>query len=1566
MQIFTKYVVLSSIKKNDKIHIFKGCTVAEKKPVIVKMLKKEAADSVEIAKLIHEYEITRELNIEGILKPLKLERSDSAIALVMADAGLEPLKKYVHDNPLDILEFLRLGIKLVQILDQVHQKDIIHGNLNPENILIHPATRDVYITDFSWAIDLKKRNNWISNSSVGSYEYIAPEQTGRLKVATDQRSDLYSLGVIFYELVTGQLPFQGDTPSQLIYAHLTNKPGPPSKIKPNIPYIISEIIMKLMAKDVEERYWSAYGLYWDLKECVKRLAEGNILDVFSLGQADLISHFRLPDKFYGRIKEQNTIKAVYDQVCKGEAATVLVSGNPGIGKTMLIKQCFRQETLNSGRIITGKFDQLERNIPYAAFADAFRSLVRQLISEGKAELERWKKRILLALGRNAAVITEVIPELEWLIGKQPPVDVLSPKEAENRFFMVFRHFIKVFARKKHPLVLFLDDLQWADLASIHLLNYLSRDEKVNYLLIIGAFRENEVDEKHPLTEMLNESFNNNNSDITLFSLLPLELKHVKEMVTDTFNSEREASAYLAGVLYRKTGGNPFYIRQFLTMAHDEKLLFFDKQEGCWKWDLDTIRKLQPGDDILQLLMKKLERISGPELEILKLAACIGYRFRLETLAAMRGESLRETISRLIPLIQEGLILPLTTSDTELPVFEFLHDRIQQAVYTLTPEEERKKRHLAVGRFLLKTTKQTDLEEKILFIMDHLNNGIDLLVDPSEKLQWADYNLLAGRKAKASAAYASALHYFRIGVTLLPDNAWKRAYQLSYDLHLELAQAEWLSANFQTAEKLFSLIIKQAGSEIERARVYSLKVLLYASAGKYSEAVQTGIKALADLGVKLSLRPSWLDYAREMFWYKWYMWRNKIENLIYLPEMKDPVQVMISELLLRLSSVTISSYPDFYGLVILRAGNHAARYGISDVAPVGFFGYSFVTANILNDYESGEKLGEVCIQLVEKYNKASSKCVIYFVVGAFITHWTQHAKFSLDYLKTALRYGLETGDVLIIGYAHCLLLEIKYLLGTSLDKLLKVVQEKHEIARKLKHDNLVLNAVIYEKLILALQQQDTISPTSIAQGFRKENILPLVEHDRSSLATFYFCKMQLHYLAGDYQNALLIAQTGLSYYDSILGFLQSAEYYYYYSLVITAIYNKLTFWHKKFYWLVLKKNLRKLRRWAKSCRENFLHKYLLVVAELARLKNKEKQAIFLYNQAIRLAGENGYIQDQALSNELAAKYCLALGQKEAAKTYMLNSYLRYKKWGAIAKANQLKKRYYDVLEEEIAWEKAADKNSDLINNFLRLPSTGTREVASSVELDFVESVVDSISKEADLNKIVENFLNFAIHQTGADRAYLIIERDGELFIEASQDSNFKNATIKNVFLNDCQELSKAVVRYVFRTLETIILDIGEENSIFAGDPYFAKSGLGSIACFPLLFQGIPFGVLYLENSQMSKVFSKEHLKIVKILFTQIACMKIVQPYLKEGIVINKANQGGLVETLTEREQEVLNLIANGMSNKEIADKLGLTINTVKGYIKNVYAKLGVNRRVQVVTKAKEYGLLQMTQISTKSR
>lgn len=1543
MFILTGYVIKDKIFQNNKIILYRGCTVEGSMPVIIKVLKEKDVSPAGISELVNECEITRNLEIEGIVKPLRLEKAGDTYALVMEDLGGVLLSEYIKNSHVDIPTFLDIAVQLANILGELHQNCVIHRNLRPENILYYVNTGKVKIADFSRAYLSKNENAMPVRGMLGTAENIPLNQTVCTEGILDYCSDYYSLGAVFYEILTGS----------------SLKEGNIANISPAVPPPLQNVILKLLSQVPDERYHSIYGIIKDLEECRRQWNLKGEISEFSPGKMDVSPRLELPSRLFGRKTEEKIIKTAFENACIGEGKFVLVSGYAGTGKTTLVNETLKPVAIEKGYFGYGKFDQLRKNIPYAPFAFALGSVIKQLMTEPKENLETWKKKILCALGRNGAVITALIPELETVIGKQPQVEELQPREAQNRFFLVFGDFIKVFAKKKHPLVIFLDDLQWADTSSLELIRYLCRDTGLTHMLFVGAYRNNEVGPEHPLSAAL-EGMRKDGTAIEEINLTPFSPSEAKEFVAAALNCSEEKAGTLAETLFRKTCGIPFFLGQLLKLIYKENLISFDLKEGCWQWEEQSIQQLKMPEDAAVLVLEKLQKLQVETQNILKLASCIGNYFDLKTLAAVCEMTGEQTASLLRPAVMEGLVLSISNlqppDNSSEDVYEFLHDIVRQEAYSLLSEEEKKKAHVKTGWSMLKNTDRNQLNGKIMSILDHINRGLDLITDSSERIKLAQYNLVAGKKAKASGAYNPAVNFFRAGMELLPVNSWDQFYPLSYDLYLECAQCEYLAGEIFNAERLFDVMIQYVKTKLERAEVNSVKALLYAGTGKYEEAVNICINELNNLGIKVPANPGKLDIVREVLVYKWQMRNKSIADLAELPEIKNPVQNKVAQLLIGLILATCTSHPDLYAFAVIKAGNHAVKYGNTDTSSIGYLGYAITEGTGLGNYDVGDELGKMSISLVETAGRSFSKCIVYFTFGSLVSHWKSYWKEGQKYLEKAIQYAIESGNILIAGYSHCIILENQYLMGTILNKVWEQVQKSRNYAEKIKHENLANNVAIYGQAVSTLMGRSSSTFTGV-EDIDESSYIKLIESDKAALATYYFSKMQLCYLFGDYFDALAAAEKVKSCEGAIMGLMLSAQFNFYHSLCIAAVYDKLSHREKRRCKNTLKNNQRMMKKWSHFCPENFLHTYLLVEAERARIFGRKQKAGELYDKAILAAQKNGCLNVEAVACELAARFYKADYRERISNAYISDAFHLYKKWGAEAKVQGLEREYPVLINESAAGkeEEMYDPVEILKSIFLSSHSNNEEE---SFDTGAIQEVLRNICEESEPSKLLENFLELALKSTNADKGYLILENDDELFIEAIKDSkNNTNFFNKPISLEKMPGLSRQVVRYVARTLEPIVVNDSKQAGIFAGDPYIANSEVKSIACVPLQLQGIPVGVLYLENSFMTGIFSKEKMELTKFLAGQMLYAKTMQSFLEQSASeIQKEVCLPPTVSLTERELEVLYLIAAGLSNKEIGKKLDMTINTVKTHIKNIYGKLQVNRRVQVVTKAKELNLL----------
>jgi serine/threonine protein kinase len=867
--IIPGYEIHSQLYAGSRTKVYRAIRESDQLSVVIKILAAEYPSFQELTQFRNQYTISKHLYIPGIIQPLSLETYGKGYILVMADTGGISLKEYIRNTTISLVEFLRISIQLTDILDDLHQNYIIHKDVKPANILINPETKQVQIIDFSIASLLPKETQEIKNPNVleGTLAYISPEQTGRMNRGIDYRSDYYALGVTFYELLTGNLPFNCDEPMELVHCHLTKHPNEITSA--DIPQVVSDIVIKLLAKNAEDRYQSALGLKHDLELCLAQLKDTGEIINFEIGQRDICDRFLIPEKLYGREAEVSTLLQAFERVANGTSEMMLVAGFSGIGKTAVVNEVHKPITRQQGYFIKGKFDQFQRNIPLSAFVQALRDLMRQLLSESDQQLTQWRRQILEVLGDNGQVLIEVIPELELVIGTQPPAPELSGTAAQNRFNLLFQKFIAVFTTKAHPLVMFLDDLQWADLASLQLIKLLMEDK--NYLLLLAAYRDNEVSAAHPLMLTV-EELKKTGKTVNTITLTSLAFADINELVADTLHCPTERSHPLTELIECKTQGNPFFITQFLKALHEDGQIQFNHQQGYWECDIAQVKALSVTDDVVEFMAQQLQKLPTATQNILKLAACVGNSFDLDTLAIVSQQSSLEVAQALWKPLQEGLILPQSQvykfylghqlendpHNSENVGYRFLHDRIQQAAYKLIAADQKQATHLAIGQLLYANSPAHQLDAHIFEIVNHLNLGIDLMTQPEQKLELAQLNLLAGRKAKGAIAYHAALNYFNQGIDLLPPDAWTTHYEFTLNLHHERLEAACLNKDFDKLEAWSHVVLQSATSFLDTIKVHENRIIVFRSQGQFNKVVETGLQVLKLLGVEFPAQPTVAD------------------------------------------------------------------------------------------------------------------------------------------------------------------------------------------------------------------------------------------------------------------------------------------------------------------------------------------------------------------------------------------------------------------------------------------------------------------------------------------------------------------------------------------------------------------------------------------------------------------------------------------------------------------------------------------------------------------------------------
>lgn len=1498
------YQIVEQIKIGANTVVYRGYRYCEsdrnRQPVILKITNIQE-QTVEAATLLkHEYEIAKTLDIEGIVKPYGLEYYDRRLALILEDFGGESLKKFGDRVKIKTKDFLEIAIQLALTMGEIHQNHIIHKDIKPSNIIINPTTKKVKVTDFSIASRLSRENQTISNpnSIEGTLAYMSPEQTGRMNRAIDYRTDFYSLGVTFYEMLTDRLPFPTKEPMELIHCHIAKIPPSPRELNPDIPTAISDIVMKLLAKTAENRYQSAYGLKADLENCLNQWRSNGKILHFTPGGQDSSGELLIPQKLYGREAEVANLMATFERVSLGATEMMLVSGYSGIGKSCLVNEIHKPIVRGydgaKGRsrayFIAGKFDQFQRNIPYAALIQAFQELMRQLLTESLENIELWKSKLLAAFGANGQIIIDVIPEVEKIVGQQPPVQELGASESENRFNLIFKQFIHVFLQKEHPLVLFLDDLQWADSASLKLINLLMTDPDSQYFLMVGAYRDNEVSATHPLMLSL-DLIQKAGVQVNNIILQPLEIVQIEQLVADTLKCEIDRAKPLAALLDNKTHGNPFFLTQLLRSLYTENLLYFDFALSQWQWNIEQIQTIGITDNVVELMIQKIQKFSENTQNVLQLAACIGNQFNLDVLAIVNQKSRSETATDLWEALQAGLILPLSqsykipllfdlpaigdencpaenllyfdrNSFQELPIaYKFLHDRVQQAAYSLISEAQKKEVHLKIGQRLLKNSHPTEREENIFDIVNHLNIGAELIADRFERSELAELNLMAGRKAKMATAYETATKYINLGLVLLPENSWDTQYELTVFLYIEAVESEYLNTNFERSEMLADVILKRATALLDLVKAYELKIQLYQTQSQTLKAIDTGMSALELLGVRLEM-PQPGSSAIEL---------PGLTNLEAIPVMTDPYQLAALRILITVYPPTYIAKPEMLPLLISTMVNFCIEHGHSPLAASAYVIYGMLLCGTKDDIDSGYHCGILALKLLEQFHAKSIKSRIYTMFNAHILFWKEPAKETLAGFVEGMQSGLETGNIEWASYNAMHYCQNVFLVGDNLEFAEQQQAKYLEFLFKNRHDFAINYARLWAQITLNLRNKvadklilsgDFFDELCMLSAWQKTN-------NQMSLYAAHLAKTIIFYLFKDYSNAVASAVLATEYSRSAIGLLTVCIHNFYYSLASIAEYPNADDNQKQQCLERVIANQQKMRHWADHAPGNFQHKYDLVEAEKARVEGNVTRAIEYYDRAIKGAKKQEYIQEEALACELAAEFYLTLNAEEIAQMYATKAYYAYVRWGATAKVQDLEARYGNLISKM----PATNSDRTLLRRDVTTTTTSTCSTgADGRVLDLAAAIeaTQAIASEIVLETLLSKLMKIAIENAGAQNGVLALEKEGKLLIKATGSAE------RDEFLADpstpvatSDRLPMSAIDYAIRSQTNVVLNDAAGEEIFANDPYIIENKPKSVLCVPLVNRGKFIGVLYLENNLISGVFTADRLEVLKIIGSQAA-------------------------------------------------------------------------------------------------
>ena len=1499
-----RYQILNKIYESTYSLVYRGIRDCDKQSVILKILKQDYPTPQELTRYKQEYEITNNLNLKGAVKALSLENYQNTLIIIFEDFGGESLRILIDERReagrgvFPLAEFLNIAIQTTASLSQVHGAHIIHKDINSSNIVLNQKTGEIKIIDFGISTVLTRENPTLKNPKIleGTLAYMSPEQTGRMNRALDYRTDFYSLGITLYELLVDKLPFETEDALELVHCHIAKPPKSPHQINPGIPQIVSEIVMKLLAKTAEERYQSAWGIKADFEECLRQLNSSQVISEFAIGTEDISDKFQIPQKLYGREKEVETLLAAFERVSnplpilerQGKVEMMLVAGYPGIGKSVLVQEIYKPITEKRGYFIAGKFDQYQRNIPYSAIVSAFKKLVRQLLTESEALLNQWRQKILAALGKNAQVIIDVIPEIELIIGKQTQVPNLPPTETQNRFNLVLQKFIDVFSSPLHPLVIFIDDLQWADRASLKLIKLLMTAPDSQYLFFIGSYRDNEVTHAHPLIITITE-IAQTGVNVNQIFLKNLAKSTVIQLISDTLNLAVETILPLANLVVNKTNGNPFFVNEFLKSLYTEGLLYFDcnhqENRARWQWNIAEIQQLEITNNVVELMVGKIKKLSEESQNILKLAACIGNQFELNTLAVVWKKSLRKTALTLHSTIEIGLVLPLSDDYKliELGVensseflagdrqpkatieYKFVHDRIQQAAYSLIPENELQLIHLRIGKMLLKNIPLSRRDENIFTIINQLNKGKNLVNQKSEKYELAQLNLIAAKKAKMSAAYEPAFQYLSFGIELLDRDSWQQKYELTLDLYVEAAAAAYLHSNFERMETLAEKVLQQAKTLLDKVKIYEVKILANQAQSRQKKAIEIGLKVLRLLGINFPDLPTPTDIQNIIAETQVKLTEKSISDLRDLPVMTEPEKLATMRILASLFPPIFEINPAFLPLVICTQINLSLQYGNAPISAFAYALYGLILCGGIVDVELGYQFEQLALHLLEKFNAKELEAKVFNIVGIHIRHWKKHLNTTIKLLQNGYQSGLENGDVEFASYCAGTYCYHLYFLGKELTPLAVEIKSYSQAIAQLKQINPFNYIEIFRQSILNLINPSSQPCNFLGEAYNEVEMLPQLEqaNHQNILFVFYINKLILCYLFENYYPGLEYAIKTEQCLDPNSGLLLVALLPFYDSLVRLALYEELEPAAQNKTLQKVRENQRKMKYWATHAPMNYLHKYYLVEAEKYRVINSEIKAMEYYDRAIANAKENEYIQEEALSYELAAKFYSAKGKNLIAKTYILEARYCYLKWGANAKVEHIDETYPQLL---------TTKQNVVIDNKALISQTQS-SFGKELDLATVMKAYQAISSDIVLDKLLSKLMKILIENAGAQVGYLILETKGKLLIEAEGSVDSEQVKVLQSIPIELPEVANKVstniINYVARTQESLVLHDATNEGIFINDPHIIKHQPKSILCAPLINQGRLSGIVYLENNLSTWAFKKDRLQMLNMLSTQAA-------------------------------------------------------------------------------------------------
>lgn len=1400
------------------------------------------------------------------------EGPETGILLITAPSTGAPLSEYRRQNKPDLPGALDIAVQLTTAVNDMHRAGFIHKGLTPYAIEIGPAAKTLLVAGFA-PPELMGPPSCLYNDSEmtapgvseSNLPYISPEQTGRMDCRVDFRTDFYAVGIILYELFTGAPPFNSGGPEKIIHEHIAHTPPPPVRIRPDIPEALSDIIMKLLAKDSAQRYQSAYALRADLKSMIEALAgHGCITPSFNGDEKDAPEILMLSDALLGRDTAIGRLKIEFERIRQEGIAMVMVSGCSGMGKTRLMADFEKHVTQAGGYFLKGRCEPLYQNTPYKAIRQAFSGLIRRILTQSPDAVDAWRRRLTGALGANARIIVDVIPDLEYIIGKPGDVTDLPPTEALNRFNITFDNFFRGFAAKDHPLVLFIDNMQWADSATLHQMEAFFTRSAARHILFVGACRPEEISADHPLYQTL-ASIRRNNVRLTDIPLEPLTAGDIDQLIGLSLKQTAFDTAPLSTLVHQKTGGIPYFIRHFLSSIYTDGLLFYNFDTGAWQWDIAKIRSRAAAGNGVDDMDDKIKKLPENTLAALTLAACIGDRFSLFLLSTIAEKNVFDMAFDLHHAIEDGFLL--TDDETKPPLsalmtqkspgirkayLTFRDDTLRQTVYAMLPEDRKKTLHLQIGRLFLRSIDRDPLPNPLFQAVNHLNRGADL-VEGRERVRLAELNLAAARKAVEAHAYSQANDYYKTGEALLPpESAWRTHYSLIFPLTTGQMACEYFTRNFDRAEQLFRSLIHRTKTEEDRAEIYTLKMIMLASRAKHEEAMKIGITGLRRLGVNLPAKAGRVGVFKNIISTKSKLRKYNVNDLLNLPQINDRRLLLAMNLLVNLSFSAFLCSPYFAITACLKLVDLTLKYGNSKPSPFGYVVYGASLCAVFKDYNAGRKFGDLALAANDRFGTPALTPKMLLFYGSGISIWTEHIDKGLDIHRRGVKTALETGDTNYAVYHIQSVIIFLIVGGAPVDSVVEECEKHFHFVKNSKD----VGALNYLRSVMyyARELQGKAAGTRGGEGgafdegrhvenMRKDGIqIILLRH--------FLLTLRLRYIMGDIKAALGAAEECVKRLHYHLGSLIVPEFYCFHALALAAGHPETSKGSRIIYRRKIKGYKDRLNTMARQCPENFEHKYLLVSAEYERISGRDMAAMPLYHRAMRSARENGFIQHYAIANELASRFYIERHLDDVARICLTNARDAYRKWGASAKAA--------ALDNEFPAIPAG-----------RLPDK-THRAFDQLDFSAVINSIQAISTDIVLSGLLKNLMHIMLENAGATKTQLLTMKADQMVLQAEHDVDSPEARVfDDQPAGSHAELFLPVLNYVSQTGRLMVLEDAADQPDLAAHPYMKKYQPRSVLCLPVLRQSQPVTLLYLENRLAPAVFTPTRVEVLQLLASQAA-------------------------------------------------------------------------------------------------